>query len=415
MKKNLRSRLDEYASQMQSDELVVESSSPVDDADENKGVFGDALGLLLVTIFLTAFGLMMIYSATSHFSGKETAAFFRNQFIWAIIGCVSGTVAFFMGHKLLGKLSYWLLGGTALLLLWARCSREVNGAHRWIHLAGYTFQPSEMAKIAVAIFIAWYCSENLRTFDRLKRKRNGLLQLGGIVGFMLGLILIGEDYGTTALVGIMSFVTVFVAGLSWFYWLVPIGLGGLMFLYIKAFDAMRWGRLTIFLEPEHHQNDYGMQLWFSLLALGSGSWFGVGLTKSRFKADYLPEKQTDFILSIVGEELGFAGIAAVLVLYTLWGFFALRIALKSRDRCGMLLGWALTVGVMLQAAINFGAMSGCFPTKGMPAPFISYGGSNLLGCLIATGILLSIAAYTENPGYRDIFRRGNENNMDGDF
>ena len=415
MKKNLRSRLDEYASQMQNEDFVVESNAPVSESDESKGVFSDALGLLLVTILLTAFGLMMIYSATSHFSGKETASFFRNQFIWAVIGCVAGTAAFFMGHKLLGKLSYWLLGGTALLLLWARCSREVNGAHRWIHFAGYTFQPSEMAKIAVAIFIAWYCSENLRSFASWKKKRNGIWVLGGVVGAMLGLILLGEDYGTTALVGAMSFVTVFVAGLSWFYWLVPVCLGGLMFLYIRAFDAMRWGRLTIFLEPEKYQNDYGMQLWFSLLALGSGSWFGVGLTKSRFKADYLPEKQTDFILSIVGEELGFAGIAAVLVLYTLWGFFALRIALKSRDRCGMLLGWALTVGIMLQAAINFGAMSGCFPTKGMPAPFISYGGSNLLGCLIATGILLSIAAYTENPGYRDIFRRGNENNSDGDF
>jgi cell division protein FtsW len=158
-----------------------------------------------------------------------------------------------------------------------------------------------------------------------------------------------------------------------------------------------------------------MQLWFSLLALGSGSWFGVGLTKSRFKADYLPEKQTDFILAIVGEELGFVGILAVLILYTLWGYFALRIALKSRDRCGMLLGWALTAGVMLQAAINFGAMSGCFPTKGMPAPFISYGGSNLMGCLIATGILISIAAYSDNPGYRNFFRRKDDDELDGGF
>ena len=412
MKKLSRSRLDEFASQLQNEELTIENPEDVEDSHCS---FGDGICLLLVTIILTAFGLMMIYSATSHFNGKETVSLFRNQFIWAIIGTIGGTTAFFMGHKLLGKLSYWLLSGTAVLLLWARCSREVNGAHRWIHLAGYTFQPSEMAKIAVAIFVAWYCAENLRTFNRWQMKRNSILQLGGVVAAMLGLILLGEDLGTTVLVAIMAFVTIFVAGLQWFYWLFPLVAGALGILYLKAFDAMRWGRMTIFLDPERYQNDYGMQLWFSLLAMGSGSWFGVGLTKSRFKADYLPEKQTDFILAIVGEELGFIGILSVLILYTLWGLFALRIALKSRDRCGMLLAWALTVGVMLQAAINFGAMSGCFPTKGMPAPFISYGGSNLLGCLIATGILVAIAAYNDNPDYRKLFRRRSNDDSEGDL
>ena len=407
-----KSRLDEYASQLQSEELIIENP---EDVERFSGTFSDAIGLLLTTIILTAFGLMMIYSATSHFNGRETVSLFRNQFIWAILGGIGGTTAFFMGHKLLGKLSYWLLGGVSLLLVWARCSREINGAHRWIHFAGYTFQPSEMAKIAVAIFVAWYCAENLRTFDKWTKKRNGILILGGVVSLILGLILLGEDLGTTVLVASMAFVTMFVAGLQWFYWLVPIVSGIGCVLYLKAFDAMRWGRMTIFLDPERYQNDYGMQLWFSLLALGSGSWFGAGLTKSRFKADYLPEKQTDFILAIVGEELGFIGILTVLVLYTLWGIFAVRIALKSRDRFGMLLAWALTVGVMLQAAINFGAMSGCFPTKGMPAPFISYGGSNLLGCLIATGILVAIAAYNDNPDYRNIFNLRNRGGFDGEF
>lgn len=410
MMKKSASRLDELVNQMPEDNGIADTS--VVDGEETANCFGDALGLLLTTIVLTAFGLMMINSATSHFNGRETMSLFRNQFIWAVIGGAGGVTAFFMGHKLLCKLSYWLLGGVSLLLLWARCSKAVNGAHRWIHIAGYTFQPSEMAKIAVAIFVAWYCSENIRTFSSFKKKRNGIWILGGVVAAMMGLIWLGNDLGTTALVGAMAFITIFVAGLSWLYWLVPMISSFVLIWVIKAFDAMRWARMTIFFDPERYQNDSGMQLWFSLLALGSGSWFGVGLTKSRFKADYLPEKQTDFILSIVGEELGFVGILAVLILYSLWGFFALRIALKSRDRCGMLLAWALTVGIMLQAAINFGAMSGCFPTKGMPAPFISYGGSNLLGCLIATGILISIAAYSDNPGYRSIFRRNRDDDME---
>ena len=412
MKKNQFSKLDEYASAMLSPE---DAAAENEQETDGSGAFNNAIGLLVITIILLAFGLTMIYSATSHFNGKETVSLFRNQFSWAVIGTVCGITAFFIGHRMLSRFSYWLLGGSALLLLWARCCKPVNGAHRWIHLGGFTFQPSEIAKIAVAIFVAWYCSENLRSFASWRKLRNGIWHLGGVVALMLGLIWLGNDLGTTTLVGIMAFITMFVAGLSWIYWAVPMVLGALIVLAIKAYDAMRWARMTVFLDPERYQTDKGMQLWFSILALGSGFWSGVGLTKSRFKADYLPEKQTDFILAIVGEELGFIGLLAVLILYTLWGFFAVRIALKAQDRCGMLLGWALTVGVMLQAAINFGAMSGCFPTKGMPAPFISYGGSNLLGCLIATGILASIAAYTENPGYRNIFRKKDDDSDDGEY
>ena len=413
MKSGRFSKLEEYSSIMQEEESTAEFTEESIDTG-SAGAFSNAIGLLLVTIMLSAFGLMMIYSATSHFS-KETVLLFRNQFTWVLIGTFCGIAAFFMGHKLLGKLSYWLLGGCALLLLWARCCPKINGAYRWIQFGGFTFQPSEMAKIAVIIFVSWFCSENLRTFDRWKRKKNGILHLGGVVGIILCLILLGHDLGTTTLVGTVAFFIAFVAGLQWWYWVVPSVIAALGVVYLKFFDAMRWARMTIFFDPEKQQLGKGMQLWFSFLALGSGHWTGVGLTKSRFKADYLPEKQTDFILSIVGEELGFAGIVAVLILYTLWGFFAVRIALKAKDRCGMLMAWGLTAGVMLQAAINFGAMSGCFPTKGMPAPFISYGGSNLLGCFIATGILVAIAAYTENPGYRDFFRKKIQDDEEGDY
>ena len=415
MKPGRFSKLEEYTSSILQENEDAAGEFPDESGYSGApGAFSNAIGLLLVTIMLTAFGLMMIYSATSHFS-KETVLLFRNQFTWVIIGCVCGITAFFMGHKLLGKLSYWLLGGCAVLLLWARCCREINGAYRWIQFGGFTFQPSEMAKIAVIIFVSWFCSENIRTFDRWDRKRNGIIHLAGVVGIILGLILLGHDLGTTTLVGTVAFFIAFVAGLHWWYWVIPSAVAALGIIYLKFFDAMRWARMTIFFDPEKQQLGKGMQLWFSFLALGSGHWTGVGLTKSRFKADYLPEKQTDFILSIVGEELGFIGIVAVLILYTLWGFFAVRIALKAKDRCGMLMAWGLTIGVMLQAAINFGAMSGCFPTKGMPAPFISYGGSNLLGCFIATGILTAIAAYTENPGYRNFFRKKNQDDEAGDY
>jgi cell division protein FtsW len=167
---------------------------------------------------------------------------------------------------------------------------------------------------------------------------------------------------------------------------------------------MRWGRMTIFLEPEINQRAGGYQLWNSLLALGSGSWQGLGLTDSRLKASYLPEAHTDFIIAIIGEELGYLGVMSVILFYILWGFFAFRIAMSARNRTGMLLGCALTLGVLFQAIINLGVVSGMFPTKGMPAPFISYGGSNMVCSLVATGFLVSIALDSWIPDYAEKFQ-----------
>jgi len=361
------------------------------------GVPGSRLGLMLTTMALLAFGLTMLYSASSGDIAKA-AIFFRNQLIWSGVGCALGVTAFFLGYRFLAEKSLFWAAGISILLVWAMLSRPVNGAHRWIHLGGYTFQPSELAKVAVALFTAWYCSEHPRTFTKWRSKR-GMVPLLAIAGSVILLILAGHDLGTTLLVAGTFALTLFAAGLHWGYFAVPLALLPLGVAYLYKFDEMRWLRMTVFTDPETYQQGSGYQLWNSILALGSGNWRGVGLMSSRLKAQYLPEAHTDFILAIVGEELGFIGLCAVLLLYTLWGFFALRITLHARDRLGMLLGWALTLGIVLQAAINFGAMSGVFPTKGMPAPFISYGGSNLLGCLLATGILISISQEAVSPGY----------------
>ena len=163
--------------------------------------------------------------------------------------------------------------------------------------------------------------------------------------------------------------------------------------------------MTIFLDPERSQDQEGYQLWNSFLALGSGSWLGVGLGFSRLKAKYLPEAHTDFIIAIIGEEVGYVGVLGVILLYLAWGFFAFRIALGARTRTGMLLGCALTLGVVLQAIINLGVVSGVLPTKGMPAPFISYGGSNMVCSLLAVGLLVSIAMDSRVPDYQKLMWR----------
>ena len=354
-------------------------------------------GLLLMTMILIAFGLTMLYSASSS-NITEASAFFRNQLLWALVGSFMGMTAFAGGYKFFCKKSVLWIACCAGLLVWARFSREINGAHRRIMVAGYQFQPSELAKIAVALFVSYYCSEYLRTFNDLNRIKYGIWGLAAGAGGIVLLILWGDDMGTSLLVASMAFFTMFAGSLKWRYFLIPVTALPLLVLYIKNFDPMRWGRMTIFLDPETNQRAGGYQLWNSLLALGSGAWHGLGLTDSRLKASYLPEAHTDFIIAIIGEELGYIGVLTVMICYLLWGFFAFRIALTARDRMGMLLGCALTLGVMFQAFINLGVVSGLFPTKGMPAPFISYGGSNMVCSLLATGFLVSVAmeAWEEN-------------------
>ncbi|MBE6376136.1 MAG: cell division protein FtsW [Lentisphaerae bacterium] len=362
-----------------------------------------AAGLLLMTMILAAFGLTMLYSASSS-DVAAAAAFFRSQLLWIGVGSFLSVSVFFCGYEFFCKKSLLWIGGCALLLIWARFSREINGAHRWIILGSFRLQPSELAKIAVALFVANYCSEYLRTFNDFLRLKNSIWGIGAVVGGIVGLIFWGDDMGTSVLVAAMAFCAMYVGNLRLRYFIIPVVLLPLVVAYIKYFDPMRWGRMTIFLDPEKYQRAGGYQLWNSLMALGSGSWHGLGLTDSRLKANYLPEAHTDFIIAIIGEELGFIGVMTVIVCYILWGYFAFRIVMTARNRMGMLLGCALTLGVMFQAIINLGVVSGMFPTKGMPAPFISYGGSNMVCSLVAVGFLVSVAVDAWEPGYpRKIF------------
>jgi cell division protein FtsW len=369
-----------------------------DAADSSREVWQAVRALLVITTILIAFGLTMLYSASYGIAGLK---YFRNQLIWITLGTAGGVGVFLAGYKnVAAKSMWWML--ISFILLMAACFffKPVNGASRWIRLGSFSIQPSEFAKIAVAVFVAKYCADNARTFS-LIRHRRGLLPLCAGAGIVILGILMGRDLGTTILVGTMTFFTMLAAGLFFRYLIIPVILGGVIAVYIKLFDPMRLARVVSFMNPEVVQKGKGYQLWNSLLALGSGNWFGVGFMTSRLKAKYLPEAHTDFILAIVGEELGFVAMAAVILLYTLYGYYALRIAFRSSSRLGMLLGFALTLGVTVQAAINLAVVSGSAPTKGMPAPFISYGGSNMIACLLATGLLVSIAFDTIDPGYEE--------------
>ncbi len=366
--------------------------------DTSAGALVSAEWLLLIVALLVMFGLTMLYSASY---GVANAKYFRNQLLWVGLGVVSGGAAFVFGYRKVSEFCWPLIIGCFLALLAARFFfPKINGAYRWIRFGGFSLQPSEFAKLAVALFTAKYCSDNLRTFGQLWNRR-GLLPLGAICGALIGGVLLGKDLGTTLLISLTCFLTLIVAGLAMWYWIVPIIGGTLIGIYIYLFDAERLSRVTSFLHPESVQETEGYQLWTSLMALGSGDWCGVGFMASRMKAKYLPEAHTDFILAVVGEELGWIGMVCVIIAYTLFTVFAIRIALKAASRQGMLLGFALTMGLAFQAIINLSVVSGSIPTKGMPAPFLSYGGSNMMASLTAVGLLLSIAAEAVDPEYSE--------------
>ena len=382
--------------------VFPEETAAAQEETGQAAVIAAARGLLVVVSLLTVFGLTMLYSASYGTAGLK---YFRNQLIWVAFGAAGGVAGFLAGYRrIASKAMLWLGISFVLLLTAAFCFPAINGANRWIRFRipgmELSLQPSEFAKIAVALFVAKYCSENFRTFNNL-RGRNGMLPLAACAGTVILGILLGRDLGTTILVTCAALGIMVAAGLYLRYLVVPAAFGGLIGVYIYFHDPARVARVVSFSQPELMQQGKGYQLWNSLLALGSGGWRGIGFMESRLKARYLPEAHTDFILAIVGEELGMLAMVGVILLYTAFTWFALRIAIRSNSRLGMLLGFGLTLGISLQALINIGVVTGSIPTKGMPAPFISYGGSNMMASLIAVGLLLSIAAETACPGYSE--------------
>lgn len=341
--------------------------------------------ILLLTVFaMILFGLTILYSTSSGIASGSR--FFIKQGTWAVIGSIVAAIIYYIGYKKLSQGSLILVILAIAGLTAALFFPEINGARRWIRLPGMSLQPSELAKVALIIYLANYLP---------KRKRFVNTFEGGMPAFtfiviIIALIMIGEDLGTTLLLLSAVSILFFIAGtrLRWLF--AILSFPAMLLFLIKQFDPMRWGRMTSFLDPEAVNEAKGYQLWNSLLALGSGGWYGLGFTKSRMKAMYLPEAHTDFILSIVGEELGFIAIIGVILAYIVIMLCGIWISLNASDKTGMLIGIGVTSLITIQAVINLGVVSGAFPTKGMPAPFISYGGSNMLSSLCCVGLLLSI-------------------------
>jgi len=264
---------------------------------------------------------------------------------------------------------------------------KINGSWRWLNLGFASFQPSELGKVATLVFLAWWYH---RHENETKSFLRGFAMPLGAVGVIVGLISLEVDLGASSLIGLTTLCVMFVAGAS-LLWLVPMmlcGLGGLV--YVVRHDPERFARVLAFVDPQKYRLDEGLQQWQAMVAFGAGGVSGVGLGNGRLKMLYLPYAHTDFIFPMVGEELGLRFTLLVVFCFLLILFSGVLISMNAKDRFGMVLGFGITIAIALQAAINIGVTTSMLPNKGMPLPFMSYGGSNLAVTMLLVGILLNI-------------------------
>jgi cell division protein FtsW len=282
-----------------------------------------------------------------------------------------------------------------LMLVGAFFLDKSHATHRWIRFGPVGIQPSELAKLAVILHLAWFLDLKRRRTVALKFCKKDFLETilpaAGPVFLCVSLVLLQPDLGTSVDILIVATAVLFVAGLSW-KWIVAGAAAALPVLYLLITQvSYRQARLTAFLDPSSDPQGAGFQLLQSLIAVGSGGFTGVGLMESKQKLFYLPEAHTDFIYAVICEELGFIGAILVIGLFAVYGWRGMRASFSAPDSFGRLLALGITTMVLSQALINFAVVLGMMPTKGIPLPFISYGGSSLLAMLLATGVLLNIS------------------------
>jgi cell division protein FtsW len=347
--------------------------------------------LILVTLGLVAFGLVMVYSATSAsaaLANGDPAYYLKRQAVYAGLGLVVMVVLSRVDFRALRALAPVLLVTSLTLLLAVLVlGRAANGARRWISFGPAAFQPSELAKVALAVWAASYLARRRppQTLPELWRP------LGLLTVVFCGLILIEPDLGTAIGIVVMLAAMLLVAGTPSSTLGAGLGIAGTLGLLAVWLEPYRRARLFSFLNPWQDAQGAGFQTVQAMIGLGSGGIFGVGLGQSVQKVNYLPEAHTDMIFAIIGEELGLVGATAVIVAYCAFAYLGLKIALGCRDPFGKRLAAGLTALVCGQAAINLAAVMGLAPLTGIPLPFVSYGGSSLVVALGCVGILLNIA------------------------
>ena len=346
--------------------------------------------LFLLTLTLLVFGLVMLYSASAivaDASDRDPSYFLGRQAAWAALGCLAMIAAARADYRVLNRPAVvWTIYGVIIVALFgALLSPSINGVNRWVQVWGFTFQPSEPARLGLVVALA-----HLLAARHADSFRSLALPLAG-TGFLAGLIYLQPDLGTATLLGLTGVGVIFVGGARLQHLAVLGAVGVPLFVAAVLAADYRIARILTFLDPFGDPLGDGFQLSQSLIALGSGGLTGVGFTASRQKLLYLPEPHSDFVFSVVGEELGFIGAALVVVCFVLFTVRGLMVSCRAADRFGMLLGVGATMTIAVQAFLNFSVATAVLPTTGLPLPFVSAGGSSLVTSLLAAGLVLSVS------------------------
>ena len=362
--------------------------------------------LFAATVGLALFGLVMVYSASAVVAQQENSNQFHyvtKQAIWTAIGFAVMFAAMRLDYMWLRnrRFACGLIVLTVLMLLAVFVFPSVNGAHRWIKLSKFSIQPSEISKLTLAIFLAYFLEKNAGEERSLKRT---FVPCAVVTGLLAVLVVAEPDLGTALMLVVIFVVVIYTAGAR----LVHLGLAAAPALIALAglliFVPFRVRRLTAFLDPWADPQGSGYQVVQSLLAVGSGGPHGLGFAQGKQKLFFLPFAHSDFIFAVIGEELGLAGALGVVFVFGLFLWRGIRTCLRAPDRFGMLLSLALVTGIVAQALFNISVVLALVPTKGIPLPFISYGGSSLVPTLAAAGILLNISQYAGSPVDLELLR-----------
>jgi cell division protein FtsW len=353
-----------------------------------------------VTLVLCLMGAVMIFSASAITAQQmygHSYIFVARQATWLVLGLLGMFALMKLDYHRLREpaVVYTVLCAVLVMLVGTFFLDKSHATHRWIKLGPLNLQPSELAKLAVILYLAWFLDLRRRKATSLEFSKQDffetVLPAVAPIFVCVALIVVQPDLGTSVDVVLIMAAMLFVAGLSW-KWLAVGAAAGLPALLLLIMNASyRQARLMAFLHPDSDPQGAGFQLLQSLIAVGSGGFTGVGLMESKQKLFYLPEAHTDFIFAVISEELGFLGATVVIVLFAMYAWRGLRAAFTAPDGFGRMVALGVTAMVVFQALINFAVVLGMMPTKGIPLPFVSYGGSSLLVMLLATGVLLNIS------------------------
>jgi cell division protein FtsW len=361
------------------------------------------LWLFATVVALCSVGVVMVYSASAIIAVDrfhDPFFFLKKQFFWAVIGFGCLWVALRLDYRRLERLVVPLLVLSFVLLVLVLVppfGQVINGTRRWFRAGPLSFQPVELAKFSLVLYLAAFLS---RRREQMSSFGQGLFPPLLVAGLMAGLIIAQPDLGNSVALVILTLVLAYLAGARVLH-MGAIAAAALPVVgLLIALRPYRWRRMLAFVNPWDDPQGSGFQIIQSFLALGSGGWFGLGLGESKQKLFYLPEPYTDFIFAIIGEELGLVGAAVVVGLFAVLIWRGLRVGLRAPDAFGSYVALGLTVMLATQTLVNLGVVTGALPTKGLPLPFVSFGGSALLMTMFSSGVLLNISQYGSDPGGR---------------